>query len=102
MFDFRMNRQLKSNFGGCPFIKISAEVSREEKKVFQLVSSHKDRFKSYIKDLVLQVEPKQTLLDPDMIVETLYLLMEGASATVNIYKDKKALTDAKKIAEKLI
>lgn len=102
IFDFRMERQLKAAFKGCPFMKISAEVTEADQKVFQLAGQHKDKFKSFLKSLVTQLKSKQELLDGEILVQTLYLLMEGATVTASIYKNKAAMSDAKKIAQKLI
>jgi AcrR family transcriptional regulator len=103
IFDYRMGRQLASNFGGCQFVKVSAEISREESKLFELVSHQKQRLQLYIKVLLLQLEPNQEhKLSTDMLADTLFLLMEGATVTASIYKDPQALKNAKEIAGKLI
>lgn len=103
MFDFRMARQLRTNFGGCQFIKISSEVSRDEKKVFEIVKHQKEHVKIYIKNILKELEEDQKhLLPTDMLAETLFLLMEGATVTAGIYKDQNGFKNAKKIAEKLL
>lgn len=102
IFDFRIERQIKENFGGCPFVKVSAEISAEERKTFGLINTHKEHLKVYIKELVMQIKPSQELLDVDMLAETLFLLMEGATMMVNMSKQQKALSSAKKIAQQLL
>ena len=103
IFDYRMGRQQASNFGGCQFVKVSAEIPREEMELFEMVSHQKQRIQVYIKGLLLQLEPNQEhQLSTDMLADTLFLLMEGATVTASIYKDPQALKNAKGIAEKLI
>jgi AcrR family transcriptional regulator len=103
LFDYRINRQLANNFGGCHFIKISAEVAKGDDQVFELVARHKNRFKEYIKSILTQVKSnKDNLLSTNLLAETLFLLIEGATVSVTINKDPQALQTAKKIAEKLL
>jgi AcrR family transcriptional regulator len=103
IFDFRMNRQQVSNFGGCQFVKVGAEISKEENELFEMVSHQKKRLQLYIKALLLQIEPNQEhKLSTDMLTETLFLLMEGATVVASLYKDASALKNAKEIAEKLV
>lgn len=102
IFDFRIERQIEQHFGGCPFVKVSAEASTEEKKTFDLIAKHKEHLKFYIKDLVLQSKPSQQLLTVDMLADAIFLLMEGATVMVNIKKQQKSLSDAKKIVQQLL
>lgn len=103
IFDFRIERQTTENFAGCPFVKISNEVTTEEKKTFRLVNQHKDHLKSYITDLVLQLKPSsQQVLQAEVLAETIFLLGEGAIMMVNITKRKESLTNAKKIVQQLL
>jgi AcrR family transcriptional regulator len=105
IFDYRMGRQQASHFGGCQFVKVSAEIPREESELFELVSHQKQRIQFYIKGLLLQIKTNQryeAILSTDMLAQTLFLLMEGATVTSSIFKDPDALKSAKEIAEKLI
>jgi AcrR family transcriptional regulator len=102
IFDFRIERQTEQSFGGCPFVKASAEVSTEEKKSFELVNNHKEHLKAYIGELVSQIKPAPQSLDGGMLAETIFLLMEGATVMVNISKQKQSLLSARKIAQQLL
>ncbi len=102
LFDFRVERQLRSDFGGCQFIKIGAEVPKDDLNAFKLVSQQKERIKIYIKEFLQQINLSQPqVLSKEMLADTLFLLMEGATVTASIYKDVQAIRDAKKIAEAL-
>jgi AcrR family transcriptional regulator len=101
LFDFRMDRQILLNFGGCQFIKISSEVSREEHLVMEAVARQKDRYRMYIGDIAKEL-PEQPLLTPDLLTETLFLLLEGASVSGQIYKNQESFQKARAIAGKLL
>jgi AcrR family transcriptional regulator len=103
LFDYRMNRQLTAGFGGCQFVKISAEVANDDQQVFKLVAHQKDQFKSVIKNIVADLKRNYVdYLNNDMLTDTLFLLMEGATVASSIYKNATALNNAKKIAKQLI
>lgn len=102
IFDFRMEGPIDENFKGCPFVKVSIEASTEEKKALELVNKNKEHLKSYIKDLIAKIKPEQQLLKADMLAETLFLLMEGASVMANINKQRQSFSSAKKIAKQLL
>ncbi len=103
LFDFRLERQVRSGFGGCRFNKIGLEVPKEGVKVFKRLSQQKDRLKMYIKDLLQQISSdKKSLLTRSMPADTLFLLPEGATIEAILYKNAAPLRKARKIAEKLI
>lgn len=103
IFEFKITRQLQSGFGGCRFIKISYEVSQEEHRVFEAVGHQKNRFKNYIKQLVDKIEKEtENKLSPDMMTETIFLLLEGATTSSVIYKDPNAMKKAKEITSTLL
>jgi len=102
LFDFRMARQLKLNFAGCQFIKISSEVPKDDAAVFKAVTHQKDRFRLFILDRLKERNMPNRLMPMEMLADTLYLLLEGAAVTGAIYKSSDALENARKIAGKLL
>ena len=103
LFDYRLNRQIRLNFGGCAFIKITNEASREDDVVFAIATRKKERFKKYIRNFLTQIRPdNQNGLSLDELVDTFFLLLEGATSMSTIYKEQDALANAKKIAQKLL
>ena len=102
LFDFRIERQLRSNFGGCQFVKIGAEVAKDDLSAFEMVRQQKERVKIYIKDLLAEINlSKPQVLSKEMLIDTLFLLMEGATVSASISKDVQAIRDAKNIAKLL-
>jgi AcrR family transcriptional regulator len=101
LFDHRIWRQQESGFGGCQFVKISAEVSRDETQVFELVKAQKNRAKNFINQLVIQVNHSQILSD-EQLTETVFLLLEGGAINGAIAKSSSSLNSGKAIVEKLL
>ena len=102
MVDFRIALQKKLGFGGCRFMKSSLEISKEEeKKVLSITHANKEKLKKVIRGLVSQVNQKQILSD-DLLTETIFLLLEGASLYGAVTKSSLSLKKSKKIIESLI
>ncbi len=103
LFDFRVDRQIKSNFAGCQFTKISAEVPKGDLKAFELVSHQKNRLKLFIKELLDQIDLSQPqILDKEMLAETFFLMLEGGTVAACVYKNAGAIKKAKEIARRLL
>jgi len=102
-FDFRIARQLKSNFGGCRFIKIGAELPKDDLASFELIGHQKSRLKEYIATLLKQINlNKNSPLNEEMLTETIFLLLEGAAVNASISKTPDSIKAAKKITEALL
>ncbi len=103
LFDFRMARQVRTNFGGCQFNKIGAEVPKDDVEAFKLVSRQKDRLKEYISgSLQLMALKDSSLFKKAELVDTLFLLLEGATMEATIYKSAEPMKKARRIAEKFL
>jgi AcrR family transcriptional regulator len=96
LFDFRVSRQLRLKYKGCHFNKIVAETC-EDQQVFDRVRAHKERFRQYIYDLVIEADHRN-LLDDDTLTDTLFLLLEGGIAMGAIYRSPDYAEKAKRIA----
>lgn len=102
LIDYRLSRQKRLEFGGCPFVKISLEISKaEEAKVIELTNANKEKFKKLIKQLVTPANHRQVLTD-DLLTETIFLLLEGSSVNGTMTKSPQALKKTKKIVENLL
>jgi AcrR family transcriptional regulator len=101
LFDYRMHSQQRSGFKGCRFIKICAEVSQEETQVFEFVTTQKERFKKYIRELAKGVYEKDTT-KAEELTEMTFLLLEGATSMGAINKSSKYMNNAKKMIQGLL
>lgn len=102
LFDFRMERQHKRDFGGCQFIKISAEVSRQDSQVFEAVSHQKSRLKVFIAAIVKNLPENNSVLAHTLLADALFLILEGAAVSGSIYKNQESIKAAREIADKLL
>ena len=102
IFDFRVDEQFNTGFRGCHFSKVMAEVPKDDLAVFEQVSKEKDRMKSFIKGLLVQIELKNPSLDIDMICEAMFLLFEGCTVAASLYKGDAPILHAKKVTASLL
>lgn len=101
LFDFRIDKQQHNNFGGCPFIKINAEVDRNELQVIALTQQIKDQLKAYISDLVVPLTT-HPLLSKEELSSMIYILLEGGTTNASIFGNSKELKTGKAIIKKLL
>lgn len=101
LFDHRIWRQQKTGFGGCQFIKISAEVSREETNVLKVVQAQKKRLHEFIGELVRHVD-HSPLLSDKQLTDMIFLFLEGGAVNGAIAKNSAALNSGKAIVEKFL
>lgn len=102
LFDFRIKRQVRSGFGGCPFIKAGAEVPQDDKKAFQIIEKNKMKFRDYILEILKDISSQNNLLTKEELADTIYLLIEGATITASFQKRNIMIGRAKEITDKLI
>lgn len=86
LVDYRIKLQEDSNCSGCHFIKINAEIGREDKRVEQFIAAHKKRQKDYINVLIDEISAvKKLSLEKSTVQNIVFLTIEGAvvSASIN-------------------
>jgi AcrR family transcriptional regulator len=101
IFDFRIQRQQQIGYRGCQFIKICAEVSQQDKDVFELVQAHKNRLHAFILELVREADHKQILTD-ELLADMIFYLLEGSTTSVGFSKNIKGLKQSRKIVETML
>lgn len=102
LFDFRIKRQIRSGFNGCPFIKAGAEIPSDDKRAFEIIDNNKMKFRNLILEILKNIKSKSTLLTKEELADAIYLLAEGATVTANFQKHKLMINNAKEITKKLI
>jgi|SRR5690606_5984314 len=102
LFDFRIKRQTQSSFGGCPFIKATAEVPQDDKKAFEIIDKNKMKFRDYILELLNDITLQNDLFTKEELADTIYMLAEGATVTASFQKSKEMIGRAKDIVDRLI
>jgi AcrR family transcriptional regulator len=103
LFDYRIHRQITSQYKGCAWNKIVNEVPPQEVKVFELVAKFKDDLKKRITDLVVQLNrPSDKLLSDEELVEVIFSELESGVLMAHITKSHNSLENAKNIVRKLV
>jgi AcrR family transcriptional regulator len=102
IFDYRMGRQVALDFGGCPFIKASMESEVRDSVTHDIVNRNKDNLRLFLIGLVKRLDKRPSFMSAEMLTDTLFLLLEGASAAGSFQKRKDAHIHAKKIAMNLL
>lgn len=98
-FDFHIGFQVEGDFVGCNFMKVNAEIAREEPRVEAVVQNHKAKVRALVQDLVGELK---TADNPDLLSDTIYLLFEGAMIDTTIQRNLHYLHRAKAIIDKWI
>lgn len=95
----------ETNFRGCAFGNIAVEITEPEHPIRKEVRLHEDRFRSILKDVVRDLknsDPGFKRLNVDNVVDTYYLILEGAIVASKNYNDTWPLDRAVGAVEKLI
>jgi AcrR family transcriptional regulator len=98
-FDFHVEFQINEDFVGCNFMKINAEIARQEPAVEAFVQTHKRNVRSLVEKLVVQLAP--TDWKTGQLTDAMYMLFEGAMIDSTIHRDIGFLQRAKAIVNKL-
>ncbi|MDQ1165650.1 TetR/AcrR family transcriptional regulator [Flavobacterium sp. SORGH_AS_0622] len=100
VIDYRIALQEDSNFSGCHFIKINAELGRKNGRVNELAALHKEKQRAYLFTIIEQTGkgPYQTAA----LASTIFLLLEGAVVSAAIQGNTKDLQALKEIIPQLI
>ena len=103
LFEFRIEKQYNTSFGGCHVVKISAEANRTDQVLFQQAAAQKENLKQFIATQVNLLPARELQsLSKELLTETLFLLLEGATVNATIQKNNEPLKQARKIAARLI
>ena len=85
-----------SNFHGCPFLNIAAEINEHESAIRQVVKEHKSRLIALIRN-ELQDYP-----DTDSLAEMVYIVYEGATIAAKNYHELWPVERAEKLISDLL
>lgn len=96
---------VETEFRGCAFGNMAVEVTEPDHPIRKEVKLHEDRFRSILKDVVRDIknsDPRYKRLNTDNVVDTYYLILEGAIAASKNYNDTWPLECAVEAVEKLL
>lgn len=96
---------VETDFRGCAFGNITAEVTESSHPIRKEVKHHEDGFRSILKDVITDLknsDPKYRKIDVDQIVDSYNLIVEGAVVMGKIYNDTWPIERAIVAVEKLV
>lgn len=102
---FLIDHMKESNFRGCAFNNMAVEVTEPDNPIRQEVKHHNDSFRSIVRDVVVELKntnDKYRDIDIDYVVNTYFLICEGALLSSQIYHDTWPLEHAVEAVKKLI
>jgi AcrR family transcriptional regulator len=102
LIDYRKKLQQTSQFAGCHFIKIVSEIGEGNPSVSGFARQHKEKQKNLIKTLIEEYGTEVKLADTDLLVNTIFLLIEGAVVTSTINRQNDSFDQVKKIVQGLL
>jgi AcrR family transcriptional regulator len=95
LFDFINKRSKETDFQGCNFLNIVAEVPQSNTRIRKVIQKQKNDIRGIIKEILKEVK-KEKLADP------IYLLFEGALIESKVQQDDWPITTAKNTALQLL
>jgi AcrR family transcriptional regulator len=101
IFEFSIISNQASNFGGCPFLKIKAEVAPSEKVVLDRIRTTKSRLRDLILQLVTELDDKKGFSDRGL-ADMLYFMLEGSRVSASVTRQITDIESALKTIKKII
>jgi len=95
IFDYLLDFSIQTEFSGCNFLNISAELPLEKGEVKALIKGQKNRMREMFSEF-LKPQGKESLADE------IYLLFEAAMVSSKVYGELWPIRTTRKIIEKLI
>ncbi len=98
LIDYRIQLQKEENCLGCHFIKIHAEVGRQDEKLNQIVRAHKQKQRLYLQTILDEISQNQAIpLEKVYLLHSLWFMLEGAVVSCSIHGNTKDLEAVKQI-----
>lgn len=95
IFDFLVEFSNETNFNGCHFSNIAAEIPQYNEDILSLIQAQKNK----IRELFVEIlEP----IHREALADELYILFEGALASSKVFKENWTIEATRRIVEKLL
>ncbi len=95
VFDFLVKQMKQSEFNGCNFLNIAAEVPKSNSSVRAVIKKQKNQVRELFAE-ILKPAGKEHLADE------IYVLFEGALVSAKVYNDVWPVKAARTVAGKLL
>ncbi len=104
-FGFLKKWMSESNYRGCAFLNIAAEIPDINSNIRKEVKYHKDGLRTILKEGVKDLkksDPKHAQLNSDYIADIYYVIFEGAITSAQNFGEPWPIDQAQKAIEQLI
>ncbi len=100
-FECRAQYLLDTNYGGCSYIRIVAEMPQRSEKINRQVILNKEKQRRFFTDHVSKIKGTSTSAAKDL-ANTIFLLFDGATMQCQVYRELKPLKNALKAVKSLL
>ena len=101
IFEFSIISNQAADFGGCPFLKVKAEVAPSEKVVSDRIRTTKNCLRNLFLQLVTELEDKKGFSD-QALADMLYFMLEGSRVSASVTKQIADIESALATIQKII
>ena len=101
IFEYSIITNKASDFGGCPFLKIKAEVAPSEKAVLEHILATKNQLRGLFLQLVTELGDKKGFSDKGL-ADMLYFMLEGSRASASVTRQIADIESAAETIKKII
>ncbi len=105
VFDFLKKWMSESNFRGCAFLNIAAEIPAIDTKIRDEVIKHKNDLQAYLQNIVhdlIEANSSYAELEIQQTVKMVYVLVEGAIVSSQNYNDTWPIEAAQQAVNNLL
>ena len=95
MFDFLFDYSNASDFNGCNFLNVNAELPRENGQIKEIIRNQKNEIRNLFAEILGD-------LNKNGLADELYLLFDAALVGGKVYNDLWPVETTKRIVEKLV
>jgi AcrR family transcriptional regulator len=100
-FECRSQQLLETNYGGCSYIRIVAEMPQRSEKISNQVILNKEKQRNFFTDQVKKIKRIRAGSVKDL-ANTIFLLFDGATMQCQVYRDLAPMKSALKAVKNLL
>jgi AcrR family transcriptional regulator len=103
LISYRIELQRNTNYAGCHFIKINAEVGRRDEHLNELVKNHKAKQKAYLQEIIGQIcLEHEKPLQMTLLSNIVFSMIEGAVVSATIHANTNDLEAVQVAVQQLV
>lgn len=95
VFDSLLTFSNETNFNGCQFLNIAAEIPQSNEDVLAMIQGHKNKIRQLFVEILKPINIEN-------LADELYILFEGALASSKVFKNKWTIETTRRIVNQLM